>query len=82
MTKLNFTDLPCLKKKLDSRLHDSWNDENLDNQLNSKNRRPKSSPIKSYYVNYELQDLKKELEKIDKEAHNLEIALRHAISKG
>lgn len=82
-------DLPCIKKKLDSRLHDSWSvgdEKPQENQLSNGNKRRSrskaASPIKSYFVNYELEDLKKELEKIDKEAYDLEITLRHAIQNG
>lgn len=38
--------------------------------------------MKSYFVNYELHDLKEELERIDKEAAELGKKLRAAIQNG
>ena len=59
--------------------------EDESEELNSSHKRTSrstSSPFRSYFVNYELKDLEKELEKIDKEALDLERQLRHAMKNG
>ena len=79
-------DLPCIRKKLASRLHDSWSvDEEEDSSLcgsYKRKSRSNASPFKSLFLNYELEDLEEEAEKIKKEADELERQLRHVIAKG
>ena len=73
--------MPDIKEKLETRLHNRWNLNETENEqlINLNKKAIKSSPIRSYFVNYELDDIEKELEKIDKEANHLEITLRRAI---